>query len=111
MNLTNTLTPVTKNNFYKWHEAGDLLLLGAGNSDVDILLGRLNDTEIHWGNLSRQVMAHGNLSKHDSVFMYSNGCDEFILIINDMQASQYNRDYFTDTNRKHVTAYVVEAVK
>ena len=107
MNLADTLTTVTKSNFKKWHNEGCLLLIGAGNGNVDITLSRLNDMSIDWRSLGKQVTRADINGKHNTAYMFSNGCDEFILVIDDMQGSDFSKSFSKDTGLQHITAYVV----
>lgn len=107
MTLQDTLSPVTKVQFNKWHSEGNLKLVGAGHQDTGILLSRLNDINADWRSNAIDV-SRADLSKHDTVHMFSNGCDEFVIILNDMQASEYNRNYYQDTGKQHATVYLAQ---
>lgn len=98
MNLTDVCTPVTKANFKKWHSEGALLLLDAGIGQLDILLSRLNDISIDRRSQGRQVTTATVDGSHNQIVMFSNGVEEFVIVISDMT---------TDTERKHLTVYVV----
>jgi hypothetical protein len=106
MTLADTLSPVTKVNFKKWHNEGSLALLDAGNGQLDITLSRLNDMSIDWRSLGKQVTRH-DTNKHEKMYMFSNGCDEFILVIDDGQYSEYSKEYRNRTNKQHMTIYIV----
>lgn len=107
MNLVNTLSPITKVNFKKWHSEGVLEFIGVGNGVLDVTLSRLNDMSVDWRSLGKQVTRY-NISKNQKVYMFSNGCDEFILVIDDMQGSDYSKDYFNKENKQHIIVYVVK---
>jgi hypothetical protein len=99
--------PVKKNTFKKWHKDGNLLLLDAGNGVLDIVLSRLNNIEVDWKSEGRNVSVPSVDGKQYSVFMFSNGCDEFVLVVDNMQGSDYSREYFNRENKQHITIYVV----
>lgn len=107
MNLSDTLTPVTKKNFQKWHSEGCLLLLNAGNGVLDIVLSRLNDTGIHWRDEGKQTTIATINGANNSIYMFSNGCEEFVIVVDDMQGSAYSKDFHKRTGKQHLTIYVV----
>lgn len=98
MTLADTCSPVTKKNFMQWHGEGALLLLDAGIGQLDILLSRLNDISIDRRSQGRQVTTATVDGKHNKIVMFSNGVEEFIIVIGEMES---------DTNRNHLTVYVV----
>lgn len=109
MTLSDTLTPVTKQNFKNWHKEGALLLLGAGNGVLDVILSRLNDISIDRKAQGRQVAIPSVDGRQYGVYMFSNGVEEFILVIDDMTASDYSREYLKNNGKQHITIYVVNS--
>lgn len=107
MTLTDTLTPVTKKNFNKWHSEGSLLFLGAGNGNLNITLSRLNDMTIEYRAQGRPLTTATIGGNNITAHMFSNGCEEFVLIIDDMQGSNGSKEYFKRNNKQHITVYVV----
>lgn len=107
MTLKDTLTPVTKKNFKKWHSEGSLLLLNAGHGNLDIILSRLNNITIEYRAQGKQLITAMIDGKNITAHMFSNGCDEFILLIDDMQGSDYSKGYFKREHKQHITVYVV----
>lgn len=107
MTLTDTLTPVSKANFKKWHGEGALLFYASGNGNLDITLSRLNDCTHDYKSEAKQATIATIDGKQHKVFMFSNGCDGFIIVIDDMQASDYSKQYHAETGKNHLTVYVV----
>lgn len=105
--LADTLSPVTKANFKKWHNDGNLLLLGTGNGVLEITLSRLNDYNVDWRSQGQQVAIPTIDGKQYHAYMFSNGVEEFILVVDDMTASDYQREYFKNNGKQHITIYVV----
>jgi hypothetical protein len=73
--------PVTKAHFTKWHNEGVLLLLGAGISYLEDVLEKLDDTTIDRRAQGSQVTRADIDGKNTKVIMYSNGVEEFIIVI------------------------------
>lgn len=99
MALSDVCTPVTKKDFMKWHSEGALLLLDAGIGVLDtVLLSRLNDISIDRRAQGKQVTRASVDGRHNKIVMFSNGVEEFVIVVSDME---------TDATRKHLTIYVV----
>lgn len=107
MTLKDNLSKVTKANFKKWHGEGALLFYASGNGNLDIVLSRLNDYQHDYKAEGKQVFLSSGNGKNHKAFMFSNGCDEFIIVVDDMQGSEYSREYFERTGKQHLTVYVV----
>lgn len=97
MSLHDVLSPVTKANFKKWHNDGNLLLLDAGIGNLDIILSRLNDTSVDYKAQGKQVTTATVDGNHNKVFMFSNGVEEFIIVVSEL----------SNSDRRHLTIYVV----
>lgn len=107
MNLADTLLEISKKNFKKWHNDGNLLLLASGNGKLDITLSRLNNIEVDYRALGKQVSIPSVDGKQHKVYMFSNGVEEFILVVDNMQTSEYSKEYFKTNGKQHITVYVV----
>jgi len=93
------LNPVTKQTFKKWHKEGNLLLLTAGYAEGDILLDQLSDINVDWQAAAKPVSRHDVDGTGKSIYMVSNGCDEFVLV--------RDTSYLLD-GKPHFTVYVVK---
>ena len=107
MNLADTLLEISKKNFKKWHNDGNLLLLASGNGKLDITLSRLNNIEVDYRALGKQVSIPSVDGKQHKVYMFSNGVEEFILVVDNMRTSEYSKEYFKTNGKQHITVYVV----
>ena len=101
------LVPVKKVDFKRWHADGEFRLLTAGYYNLQNVVMALLDYKFDW--LSRTSMTnHGpDMHKHEKAYMLSNGVQEFVLVVNDMQATEYSSDYFKDTGKHHFIVYLV----
>jgi hypothetical protein len=106
-NLTDTLSPVTKANFKKWHNDGNFLLLAGGNGVLEVTLSRLNNMAVDYKSMGRQTAVPTVDGKQFSVYMFSNGVEEFVLVVDNMTASDYSQEYFKTNGKQHITVYVI----
>ena len=102
------LTTITKKNFTKWHAEGALLLLDAGTAKLESVLDKLDDYTIDRKSQGRPVTRSSVDVKNTKLYMTSNGVEEFILAVDDMQGSDYSRSIYESTGKQFVTVYVMK---
>ena len=102
------LTTITKKNFTKWHAEGELLLLDAGIGKLESILDKLADYTIDRKAQGRATSRASIDGKNTKLYITSNGVDEFILAVDDMQGSNYSRNLYKDTGEQSVTVYVMK---
>ena len=102
------LTNITKKNFTKWHAAGALLLLDAGTSKLESVLDQLADYTTDRKAQGRAASRASVDVKNTKIYITSNGVDEFIIAVDDMQGSDYSRSVYENTGRQFVTVYVMK---
>ena len=102
------LTTITKKNFTKWHSEGALLLLDAGTAKLESVLDKLDDYTIDRKTQGRPVSRASVEGTNIKLYITSNGADEFILAVDDMQGSEYLRSIYENTGRQSVTVYVMK---
>lgn len=103
MSKTYIYNPVTKAHFNKWHGEGSLLLLDAGRAHLTDVLEKLDDTSIDRRAQGKQVGRSCAEGKNNKVIMFSNGVEEFVIVIDDLSTLSYSRD----DDKVHLTVYVV----
>ena len=102
------LTAITKKNFTKWHAEGALLVLGSGTAKLESLLDKLADHTIDRKAQGGAVTRASIDGKNIKLYITSNGVDEFILAVDDMQSTNYSRNLYKDTGEQSVTVYVMK---
>ena len=102
------LTAITKKNFTKWHADGALLLLDAGTAKLESILDKLDDYTIDRRAQGRPVTRASIDGKNTKLYITSNGADEFILAVDDMQGSDYSHSIYESTGNQFVTVYVMK---
>lgn len=105
------LSPIKKSSFLRWHEEGEFQLVTAGMYSLNGVIAALSDTEHPWLMHSSSTNRAPAMSKHEKAYMFTNLVQEFVLIIDDMQASEYSRNYLRDTGKNHFTIYFVSRGK
>lgn len=109
--MNNLLSPVPKTHFKKWYKEHAFKLLQAGNGNLEQVIDTLSDYETDWHKDLRPLTRADIDGKNLSIWMMSNGVDEFLLVLDDMQGSRYSRDYYRDTGKQQIIIYVLEETK
>ena len=101
------LSPIKKVDFKRWHSEGEFRLIGAGHYKIPIVVEALSDYGHPWLDRSSSTSRGPDMHKHEKAYMFSNGVQEFVLVVNDMQASEYSKQVFEETGNQHVILYLV----
>lgn len=101
------LSPIKKVNFKRWHSEGEFRLVWSGNQSLPAVVKAISDYEHDWINYSQPTSKGPDMHKHEKAYMFSNGVQEFVLVINDMQASEYSKQTLEETGKHHVIIYLV----
>lgn len=102
------LTTIAKKDFTKWHADGAMLLLDAGMAKLESVLDKLADHTIDRKAQGRPLSRASVDGKNIKLYITSNGVDEFILAVDDMQGSEYSRRIYENTGNQSVTVYVIK---
>lgn len=105
------LSPIKKTSFLRWHSEGEFKLLTAGNYYLPSVLEALSDFNFDWSKEATSTSRPPSMHKHEKAYMFTNLVQEFVLVINDMQASDYSRQMLEDTGKQHIIIYLVEKDK
>jgi len=105
------LHKVEKVDYRRWAIDRNLRVLGRGEYKLADIVDNIRDYTRDWQNEARQAMTYPiKMDKHISVYLLDNGVHSFVLLVNDMQGSSYNRNRFESTQEQEITLFIVSEV-